>query len=328
MNDRYIDYSNISNFPDEAFDMAFRVDGPVEFDDTWLTSASKEDQHDAVEAWFTDRFCSPTNDTPYNGREGGHQYIHGGPYNAESEIFKRFDGIIPEDTLQEVIYELERENGSEWAPVNHNQETDYDDYFNVYTNSRWEARSNLIESLKEIELFLNQQDEISGSKKLAYQMAYGMMISCFEAYLSEVVLYWARENVQTLYRIASKIDDFSEKKYKLFDVLLNVDSFPVEMLNYLTSKVVWHRLDKLKPIIEFGLNITIPNPELIMKAIQTRHDIVHRAGKNTDGVVVHITKELLNDLSSGILEFVCKFEEELEREYPLNDKDFDDDVVL
>lgn len=119
-----------------------------------------------------------------------------------------------------------------------------------------------------------------------------------------------------------------KKKYKLFEVLFNVDSFPVEMLNYLTSKVVWHRLDKLKPIIEFGLNVTIPDPAVIMKAIQTRHDIVHRAGKNKDGVVVHITKELLNDLSLGILEFVCKFEEELVRVYPLDDQDFDDDVIL
>ena len=46
---------------------------------------------DAMVRWFFERYEDPANSVPYGGREGGYQYVLGGPYNAEVELREVFD---------------------------------------------------------------------------------------------------------------------------------------------------------------------------------------------------------------------------------------------
>jgi hypothetical protein len=45
---------------------------------------------------------------PYNGREGGYQYLNGGPYDAESEINKHFPGGDP-SRVEKAVEKIQRE---------------------------------------------------------------------------------------------------------------------------------------------------------------------------------------------------------------------------
>jgi hypothetical protein len=66
--------------------------------------------------WFHGLFCDPADETPYIGREGGYQYIWGGPYSANEELYAEFGAIATEDAIAEAINEVERDSIYEWAP--------------------------------------------------------------------------------------------------------------------------------------------------------------------------------------------------------------------
>lgn len=66
--------------------------------------------------WFDKNFEDPTNETPYNSREGGFLYIWGGPYDAAEELFGEFGDFVPEDRIQAVVDEVESEGLTDWAP--------------------------------------------------------------------------------------------------------------------------------------------------------------------------------------------------------------------
>ena len=65
------------NLPPEAYD---HLGDPFEIDDGWLRTASDDEKLTAMRSWFLTRYCDPAQETPYNGREGGYMFVHGGPY--------------------------------------------------------------------------------------------------------------------------------------------------------------------------------------------------------------------------------------------------------
>ncbi len=131
-----MDGGELSNLPSEAHDNMFDVDGPFEPNNSWLETANRDDQRIAVRERFLARFCDPVHETPYNGREGGYQFIHGGSYDPADEIPSRFADIVDDDLIDEVVKELHDEVGEEWARIRESHPDDYyDDRFDldVYT---------------------------------------------------------------------------------------------------------------------------------------------------------------------------------------------------
>ena len=81
-----------------------------------LKRLSKARQLEYMEAWFRTYFEDPVNETPYESREGGYQYIWGGPYDALEELDAEFSGTVPADRILELSDTLSDE-GLEWAPT-------------------------------------------------------------------------------------------------------------------------------------------------------------------------------------------------------------------
>lgn len=321
MNSRYLDDSEISNLPEEAFDMTFDIDGPLEFSDYWLERASIEDQQIAVREWFLSRYCDPAQETPYNSREGGYLYIHGGPFNADDEINDRFSGIISDEVLQEVISELENDMGSEWAPIIRGYDhDDFDDYYESTIGTRSEPSAIYEKRISEIEqMIFNKQNKFD-NPQLVLQMCYIMIISSLEAYISDTVIYWAKKEEKVLFRIASK--ECKDKDFKLSDVLNDLEKFKDNVINHLTNNVIWHKLDKLKPVLEHGFGVKVPEFGKIIGSVQIRHDIVHRAGKTKSGEPLNITIDELKELKNNVNDFVSKFENNLSEAFPNSASEF------
>ncbi len=314
MNDRYIDYPDYTNFPEDAFEMTFNVDGPVEFNNDWLTKASRDDQITAIREWFTDRYCDPANETPYNGREGGYLYIHGGPYSPNDELNERFSRCVPEDVICEVVQELESEVGDAWAPISWHDENDFYDYDDLIAsrhmpNHLYELRIQEIKQASHISPFLNTSDQI------IKQMSFCMIITSLEAYLADIVIYWAKKDDWVLFRIASHI--CNPKDFKITDVFQDIEKFKKDVMEILIENTVWHRLDKLKPAIESGLKLKFPDFGKILGAVRVRNDIIHRAGKTKTGEALNITKSELIELEENVSTFVSHFEEALEKSFPV-----------
>lgn len=70
--------------------------------------------------WFHEMFEDPANETPYESREGGYQYIWGGPYDAREELFEEFSHIVPEEAIEDTISQVESDGIFYWAPSSRN----------------------------------------------------------------------------------------------------------------------------------------------------------------------------------------------------------------
>ncbi len=81
-----------------------------------LSRLSPDEQVPYLVHWFRKYYWDPAQETPYNGREGGYQYIHGGPYNANDEIREEFEPTVSEDAILLAIDEVEADGIYDWAP--------------------------------------------------------------------------------------------------------------------------------------------------------------------------------------------------------------------
>lgn len=93
-----------------------------------LEGLDEEERIDAMVDWFNENFEDPAQETPYNGREGGYLYIHGGPYEARNYIIDAFPDATEEEHV-EAIDRIDAE-GPNYAPAGHRvlaPEEDYED---------------------------------------------------------------------------------------------------------------------------------------------------------------------------------------------------------
>jgi hypothetical protein len=73
--------------------------------------------------WFEENFEDPAERTPYESREGGYQWIWGGPYEAREELYSMFGDLVPEALIEEAVEKVEENGITDWAPT-----PDRDDY--------------------------------------------------------------------------------------------------------------------------------------------------------------------------------------------------------
>ncbi|HAV1550614.1 TPA: hypothetical protein ACX3EK_004656 [Vibrio parahaemolyticus] len=72
-----------------------------------LKSEDAEFQKEVMKVWFFENYQDPVHECPYNSREGGYLYIHGGPYEANEELFSEFGDTIDESLIEELANELD-----------------------------------------------------------------------------------------------------------------------------------------------------------------------------------------------------------------------------
>ena len=81
----------------------------------WAAALTRGSLVKHLTEWFHHYYEDPAMETQWISREGGYQYIKGGPYYAEEELRDNFEGIIPEGALMAAVENIEKEV-LEWAP--------------------------------------------------------------------------------------------------------------------------------------------------------------------------------------------------------------------
>jgi hypothetical protein len=301
-NDHFED--DYPDLPDEA---GTNTGSGFEPNDEWLLSAPQHLRHEAMCQWFLSRYCDPANDTPYNGREGGYLYIHGGPYEAEDELYGRFGGLFDDEVLRAVIDDVEGEGIDEWAPIH--AEPDYDDYFAFEVESEDLPYKQFLRSLSEVDS-LNATSLDSENKRLLRQLIYSHLIAAFETYLSDTISYWVKSDEAVFKRFVFHCSEFKQEKLPLSNIFKRLEGLREKVEQYI-QKTVWHRLDRVMPLFASALDIERPKIEQLMEHIVIRHDIVHRGGRTKDGNHVEITADKLAELRELVASFVEKIEKEI-----------------
>jgi hypothetical protein len=85
----------------------------------------KAERRELMVSWFHQNFEDPAQRTSYNSAEGGYLWNHGGPYDAEEELFDKFGDIVSEALIKEVTKEVESEGLTDWTYTP--QREDYED---------------------------------------------------------------------------------------------------------------------------------------------------------------------------------------------------------
>lgn len=80
----------------------------IESDEENLNIDKAEEE---MKDWFLENYDDPVNFLPHESREGGFQYLYGGPYELDEILYEEFGGKYPDDYIQKVIENLEHEHG-------------------------------------------------------------------------------------------------------------------------------------------------------------------------------------------------------------------------
>jgi len=68
-----------------------------------------------IKQWFFEHYEDPANSLPYISKEGGYQWVHGGPTDTADEINNQFLGQYNEEILEKAIDIIGRYE--EWSPI-------------------------------------------------------------------------------------------------------------------------------------------------------------------------------------------------------------------
>ncbi len=265
-------------------------------------------QIETMRRWFLQRFEDPANRTPYDSREGGYQWVWGGPYDAQEELEEQFSDYVSQDVIDELVNEL---NGEcwEWAPVE--SADDYDEYFIDDIAEIEDCHKEFTSAIRDVRCLLSTDVPDEAASKF-YSLLFINAITALEAYLSDKFIKRVMNDNEALRKFVESAPDFGTEKIPLSQVLKVVEAIKIRVRSHL-SDMVWHNLGRIKPIYRSTLGVDLGDIEPIMKAITKRHDLVHRNGQDKDGNFIHVTvgevdeiislaESLVNDIEKQLVE--------------------------
>lgn len=82
-------------------------------DEAWLGRASRVQQKTAMWRWLATNYEEPDVATPHDAN--GYLFLDGGPFMTSSLLQDRFEGLVPNDVIGELIRSVQAEVGEAWA---------------------------------------------------------------------------------------------------------------------------------------------------------------------------------------------------------------------
>jgi hypothetical protein len=285
---------------------------------TSLRQADREMQMDVMRHWFLQRYEDPVQDTPYISEEGDYQYIWGGPYDAEEQLQNEFDGIVPDDVIEELGDEFSNDS-AEWAAIP--KPSDFDDYFFESITEAPKHREGFEISVNTIERLLEITVE-AADRQCFLRLLYVNVITALETYLSDSFIQSVNADPTRLRKFVETTPEFRSEKISLSDLYKTSEEIEQKVKAHLLD-VVWHRLDRIKPMFHDTLMVEFP-PDLkeLFYAIRVRHDLVHRNGKKRDAGEHILNEQTIKTPIQNAHTFVVRIEAQLPRGVSLADQQF------
>ena len=274
-----------------------------------LPNKDRDVQWDVMRTWFFQNYEDPAERTPYESREGGYIWIWGGPYEAREELESEFHGVVSNDLIEELSYEL---NGicPEWAPTE--KSGDYDEYLVDDIAKISEFYNNFSSAILDIEKLLETKID-SPYENCFFRLLFVNVITALETYLSDAFINSVVPSDDLMRKFVESTPEFKSEKIPLADVYKAVEEIDQKAKSYLAD-VVWHNLGRIKPMYKNVLRIEFES-DLgdITRAILKRHDIVHRNGKTKSGEEILINKKDVTALIKKVELFTQEIDQKLSK---------------
>lgn len=256
---------------------------------TELRSLTREAQLTVLESWFRDRFEDPAFNTNYDSEDGEYKYWNGGPFEASDELRSEFEGIVPDDVIDELVEKLNGES-AEWAPVPSGEFFIDDDYWDDATdpNLRADVRGTFQSALDTIEKLLQLPIDRELSEPL-WRLLYANVVSALETYLADIFINEILQDELKLRKFFESYPGYQKRTIRYSELFTRADNARKEATRELVG-LLWHRLPSVRQMYRSTLGITFEIKDLV-RAIPIRHDIVHRNGRDNDGKPVAVNAE-------------------------------------
>ena len=274
-----------------------------------LKNGDTEFQKQVMKEWFKLRFENPAEQTPYDSSEGGYIYIWGGPYEADDVLRDEFDGMVSNETIQECARELDDEGGCvDWARIP--TEKDYDQSLIESSSQNVDFYLSFQAAINNIKAILNCEFGV-GLNGILYRMAFVNVISTLEAFLTDAFMNTVLPNSNAVRKLVETSPEFRERKFLMADIFSRYGGLLEEVKEYLIG-LPYHNLAKVGEMYKATLDVVFPHRVGdLFKAIQLRHDLVHRNGKRKDGSNISLTKDEVLGLVGLVEKFVIEINDQL-----------------
>jgi len=148
---------------------------------------------------------------------------------------------------------------------------------------------------------------------------YGYVVASIESYLyfkfydKIINADYFEENGGLIEKWVESDEYFSKHKVPLKDILnRNFSYFSTQYL----KEIIYHNIAKIKPIYKAVLNVQFKQEDMdwLGNAIEIRHDCVHRAGYNKEGIKIRLEKSDLEQLINNSITFIDFIESEMNKQ--------------
>ena len=161
---------------------------------------------------------------------------------------------------------------------------------------------------EQISKVLDEVEELSDtSKAFLYRQLYAGTIASMEAFLSSTLIRSVLSSDKNKRKFIENYKPYHEEKICFSNIYQQLEIIDVTIQNTLRS-LVYHNLRKIKPIYKDVLDIDLGDIQDLMKAVQIRHDIVHRSGKDEDGNINDISREDIVKLVENVSSLIARIE--------------------
>src|ERR1700722_6653707 len=146
-----------------------------------LREAQRDDQLEAMRRWFHSNYEDPVESCPHDSREGGYQYIYGGPYDAREQLDEEFSGVVGDEVIEELAEELDNITPY-WSGNSDTLDADLDDYIFRSSAESFRHEEAFRQSASNIERLLEVKVE-AADRQCMLRLLYVNVITILETYL-------------------------------------------------------------------------------------------------------------------------------------------------
>ncbi|WGS21011.1 MULTISPECIES: hypothetical protein [unclassified Bradyrhizobium] len=153
---------------------------------------------------------------------------------------------------------------------------------------------------------------------LVNRMVFAQQVGALEAYLSDTLINLVSEDAEALKKLLASDKDLSSKKFTLAEIAAGKELVHSEVLLYLRS-IVYHNIPKVRALYNIAANVDLfdllgADKERLFKAIEYRHDCVHRNGWDSEGKRLEVfTKSYVQETADMMKVLVESIEKKLYR---------------
>jgi hypothetical protein len=146
-------------------------------------------------------------------------------------------------------------------------------------------------------LDLIEQTRDHANPTLLSKLLFANAITLLEAYLSDTLIFAVVNFPPIMRRLVEADPEFGRRSLEAKDIFRKHERLKSDVVDYLEN-LMYHNLKRVKCLYLSSLSVEFPSDmDFIYRAINDRHDIVHRNGRRKDGSSVkpdlNSVKELL-----------------------------------